>query len=76
MLTWLYLRTGGNIIVTSLFHGAQSFFVIFNDGVSPAAQAWLMAGVYLAAATAIMLASRGFAARPARLQPAAVPPSA
>jgi hypothetical protein len=29
--TWLYIRTNGNLLLTSLFHAAQSFFVIVND---------------------------------------------
>lgn len=76
LITWLYQRAEGNLLVTSLFHGLQSFFVIFNDGLPPAAQAWLMAGVYLAAATVIMFVSRGFAGRHGALRPAAVPPNA
>src|SRR5436853_4990919 len=29
--TWLYIRSSGNVLLTSLFHAAQSFFVIVND---------------------------------------------
>jgi membrane protease YdiL (CAAX protease family) len=50
LITWLYTQTGGNIILTSLFHAAQSFFVIVNEGIPPAQLVWLMAGVYLARA--------------------------
>jgi hypothetical protein len=44
------MQTGGNILLTSLFHAAQSFFVIVNEGIPPTQQVWLMAGVYLALA--------------------------
>jgi len=50
LITWLYLRTGGNILLTSLFHAAQSFFVIVNEGLPLMRLVWLMAGVYLAIA--------------------------
>jgi membrane protease YdiL (CAAX protease family) len=50
LITWLYLRTGGNILLTSLFHAAQSFFVIVNEGLLLTRLVWLMAGVYLAIA--------------------------
>jgi membrane protease YdiL (CAAX protease family) len=58
IITWLYMHTGGNILLASLFHAAQNFFVIINDGIPPTQQAWLMAGVYLAVAFIVALAAR------------------
>ena len=57
LFTWLYVNSGGNIVLTSLFHAAQSFFIIVNEGLTGPQQAWLMAGVYLAAALIIVLAT-------------------
>jgi uncharacterized protein len=65
LATWLYIRTNGNLLVTSLFHAAQSFFVIVNDGITVGQQTWLMAGVYLTAAVVIAIsAGLSFAQRP------------
>jgi membrane protease YdiL (CAAX protease family) len=50
LFTWLYVNSDGNIVLTTLFHAAQSFFVIVNEGLTGTQQAWLMAGVYLAVA--------------------------
>ena len=58
IITWLYMHTGGNVLLTSLFHAAQNFFVIINDGIPPIQLAWLMAGVYLAVAFIIVVAAR------------------
>jgi hypothetical protein len=46
---WLYVNSGGNILLTTLFHAAQSFFVIVNEGIPLEQQMWLLAAVYLAA---------------------------
>jgi uncharacterized protein len=53
--TWLYIRSDGNLLLTSVFHAAQSFFVIVNDGISLEQHIWLMAGVFLAAALIVTL---------------------
>jgi membrane protease YdiL (CAAX protease family) len=45
LFTWLYVNSNGNILLTTLFHAAQSFFVILNDGIRLEQQAWLMAVV-------------------------------
>jgi hypothetical protein len=55
LFTWLYVNSGGNVLLTTLFHTAQSFFVIVNDGIIVAQQAWLLAGVYSAAALIIVI---------------------
>jgi uncharacterized protein len=56
LMTWLFIRSSGNLLLTSLFHAAQSFFVIVNDGIAAEQQAWLMAGVYLVIALIIAIA--------------------
>jgi membrane protease YdiL (CAAX protease family) len=55
IITWLYINSGGSILLTTLFHAAQSFFVIVNEGLMVTQQAWLMAGVYLAVALIVVL---------------------
>jgi membrane protease YdiL (CAAX protease family) len=57
LLTWLYVNSDGSIVLTTLFHAAQSFFIIVNGGLTGTQQAWLMAGVYLAAALIVVLAT-------------------
>jgi membrane protease YdiL (CAAX protease family) len=65
LATWLYIRTNGNLLLTSLLHAAQSFFVILNDGITIGQQTWLMAGVYLAAAVVVAIAAGpSFARKP------------
>jgi uncharacterized protein len=65
LATWLYIRTNGNLLLTSLLHAAQSFFVSLNDGITVGQQTWLMAGVYLAAAVIIAIAAgSSFARKP------------
>lgn len=64
MITWLYTQTGGNILLTSLFHAAQSFFLIVNEGIPAISQTWLMAAVYMALAFIVVVAMRpGLAGR-------------
>jgi CAAX protease family protein len=53
--TWLYIRSDGNLLLTSLFHAAQSFFVIVNDGITLEQQIWLMVGVFVTIALIITL---------------------
>ena len=57
LFTWLYVNSDGSIVLTTLFHAAQSFFVIVNDGITGTQQAWLMASVYLAVALIVVLAT-------------------
>jgi hypothetical protein len=57
LITWLYVRTGGNVLLASLFHAAQSFFLIVNEGIPPLPETWLMAGVYVAAALMVVAAT-------------------
>jgi membrane protease YdiL (CAAX protease family) len=55
ILTWFYLQSGGTIMLTTLFHAAQSFFVIINEGIALEVQMWLMAVIYLAVAALIVV---------------------
>lgn len=57
LITWLYVNSDGSIVLTTLFHAAQSFFVIVNEGLTGTQQAWLMAAVYLAVALIVVLAA-------------------
>jgi membrane protease YdiL (CAAX protease family) len=42
-ITWLYVNTQGSLVIASLHHAAQSFFVIVNEGITGPEQAWLLA---------------------------------
>ena len=65
VFTWLYINSGGNILLTTFFHAAQSFFVILNHGIILEQQSWLLAGVYLTAAIIIaMIAGPSLARKP------------
>ena len=65
LINWFYLRTSGNILLTSLFHAAQSFFVIVNEGIPLTQLGWVMAGVYLALALIVVIvAESSFARKP------------
>jgi len=55
LITWLYIKADGNILLTGLFHAAQSFFVIVNEGIPLMQLVWLMAGAYLAAALIVVV---------------------
>jgi membrane protease YdiL (CAAX protease family) len=54
ILVWLYVQTRGNVLITVLFHAAQSFFVVVNEGIPLGQQSWLMVMVY--GAVALVLA--------------------
>ena len=65
LITWLYMQSGENILLTSLLHASQSFFVILNEGIPMTQLVWLMAGVYLAVAFIFMIvAGSGFGRKP------------
>jgi len=65
LLTWFYIRGGQNILLTTFFHAAQSFFVILNEGTSLLQQTWLMAFVWIAAGALVLLFSKSMrVARP------------
>jgi membrane protease YdiL (CAAX protease family) len=54
LTTWLYVNTGGNLVLAIVFHAAQNFFVIVNEGIPLSAVAWLMLVVYLALALVVV----------------------
>jgi len=58
LITWFFIQGGNSVVLTSLFHAAQSFFVIVNDGITLSQQVWLMAAVWSAAAVIVVIASR------------------
>jgi len=65
LLTRIYMKAGGNILLTSLFHASQSFFVILNEGIPLMQLVWLMAGVYLVVAIVVVIvAGSSFARKP------------
>jgi uncharacterized protein len=58
LLTWLFLHGRRSVLLTAFFHAAQSFFVIFNDGIAPEQAMWLMALVWVVAGMVVMFTSR------------------
>lgn len=61
LTTWLYVHTGGNLVLAIVFHAAQNFFTIVNEGIPLAPLAWLMVVVYFALALiVVILAGRNF----------------
>jgi membrane protease YdiL (CAAX protease family) len=55
LTTWLYVNTGGNLVLAIVFHAAQNFFTIVNEGIPFAPLAWLMLGVYLSLALSVVI---------------------
>jgi membrane protease YdiL (CAAX protease family) len=47
VVTWLYIQTGGNIVIPILFHAGQNFFVFLNEGITLTQQLWLLTVVTL-----------------------------
>jgi membrane protease YdiL (CAAX protease family) len=56
LIGWVYVHTAGSVLVATLLHGAinlsQGFFL---GGIDPVREYWLLAGVYGAAALAVVL---------------------
>jgi uncharacterized protein len=56
LIGWVYVHTGGSVLLATLLHGSinlsQGFFL---GGVDPARTYWLLAGVYGAAALVVAL---------------------
>jgi membrane protease YdiL (CAAX protease family) len=54
LLTWLFLHTGGSVLLATLFHGAINIFQgFFLAGVDPASRYWWLALSYGTAALAL-----------------------
>lgn len=47
VLTWLYVQTGGNIVIPIVFHAGQNIFVFINEGITLTEQLWLLTVVTL-----------------------------
>ena len=65
--TWLFINTRGSLIIATLYHAAQSFFVIVNEGIPMAQQFWLMAGVYAVFAFAVVILASQTSCQPHNL---------
>ena len=48
IITWLFVNTQGSLVIASLYHAEQSYFVILNDGISGSQQSWLLGMVNIA----------------------------
>jgi membrane protease YdiL (CAAX protease family) len=55
VLTWLAMKTGGSVIIATLFHGAVNTFGLVNTGASAAVRGWGNALAYGTAALVIGL---------------------
>ena len=55
ILTWLYVQTGGSLVIPILFHFGQSYFVFLNGGITLSQQLWLMTGVMLGIGLVLIL---------------------
>jgi len=55
ILTWLFVRTRGSIVLPILFHAGQNLLVIVNGGIPLTQQLWLMTIVTLPMAAILML---------------------
>ena len=54
LLSWLFLHTGGSVLLATLFHGAINIFQgFFLAGVDPASRYWWLALSYGTAAVAL-----------------------
>lgn len=53
LFTWLYLRTGGSLLIATVFHGAINSFGFVNNALEPAARWWLTGVIYVAAAVLV-----------------------
>jgi membrane protease YdiL (CAAX protease family) len=59
LITWLYLRSGGSVLVATLFHAVSNAATPLTAGLPPA-QAWELRGVvYAALGIGLLLVTRG-----------------
>lgn len=72
LFTWIFVRTGGSVLIATLLHGAVNFSQgFFLGGVDPARGYWLLAAVYGATALVLVLSDGPKLARGGRAE---VPP--
>src|SRR3712207_9034527 len=58
LFTWIYLHTGGSVLLATLFHGAINLSQgLLLDGLDPARTYWLLAAVYGLAALVLVSGS-------------------
>jgi CAAX protease family protein len=58
LFTWVYLHTGGSVLIATLFHGAVNLSQgLLLGGIDPAREYWLLAAVYAAAALVLVVAA-------------------
>lgn len=55
IITWLFVNTQGSLVIASLYHAAQSYFVVFNDGISGSQQSWLLGMMNIALVLVLVL---------------------
>jgi hypothetical protein len=55
ILTMLAIRTGGSLVIATLFHGAVNTFILVNAGASPAQRGWGNAAAFGLAAFCILM---------------------
>ncbi len=58
LFTWLYQRTGGSVLLTTIFHGTNNLSGVFLYGIEPVRLRWLLAAVTAAAALFAILVTR------------------
>ncbi len=63
LLTWFYVQGGRNILLTSLFHAAQGYLMIFNQGLGETQQVWLVTIICCCTAAVVLIVSRAMRVR-------------
>lgn len=58
ILTWAYVHSGGSLLAVTLLHGIQNGLVVLNRGLDMADATWLMMGVYILLALALIVFDR------------------
>jgi uncharacterized protein len=58
VFTWVFLHTGGSVLIATLLHGAINLFPgLLLGGIDPAREYWLLAAVYGVAALVLVVAA-------------------
>jgi len=64
VLAWLMRRSGGSVIIATLFHGSFNTFGFLTPSLSSAERWWLTAVAYSLAATLVVVLDKAMARRP------------